>query len=598
MIPKLLGKKMKSLFRATTLILSISLAFAVNAQKYAVTDWQDTTTGNSRDTRYSASVQLSSGDIILVGGRENNANDTDLWVKRIDQSGNTVWSTTLSKPGPPGSLYAQVAVIGPAGNIYIACDATGNATVYDTCIFKIDENGVMLASTTIDLYDWDLVSGIDVGPSGNLVVTSSSTDPEQYQVSKLDTNLATLWTTYLGNVGQDNQYPTGPKITANGDILVGGQVNNGVQSDVRLTRLSSLGAILYERTFGDPVLGDSYPRVFQSSTANTYFAYTRKAFDPTSEVKLLQLDQLGNTNWTVSDPDISALFLTQYASGDLLVNGPTFLVPGESSQRFARVTEAGTVVWSTDIVSPNLEHNFTRNISIGPDNIGYTIAHGTDVGLDGTTWVVNAITDGGTPVFQWRLPHADSTYNFPNVLVPLSGGEMIVGGEVGDTLDDDAHIRKMHAEFSVFPLSTTIRLGRLNSGNLVSLVDNDDNYFEMCKFIVPNQSTPPINVEFDSIVPANYPANRIAFKTVGKASTTGLQQNVELWNWTTNAWERSNLQSIMLSEQSSTTLGATASNIQTGTGLVKARVRVAVNGIVLTSSWCVQFDQATWIVRP
>jgi hypothetical protein len=141
-------------------------------------------------------------------------------------------------------------------------------------------------------------------------------------------------------------------------------------------------------------------------------------------------------------------------------------------------------------------------------------------------------------------------------------------------------VRRLQAELKVVSALATIRLGRLNSGNLVSLIDDDGNQYEICKFLVPNQSTPPINVEFDSVVGADYPANNIEFKVVSSATTTGLQQNVELWNWTNGTWDSSNLQNMLLTEQSSLTAGVSGNHIQPATRQVRARVRVAVTGLV------------------
>ncbi|MBL8065227.1 MAG: hypothetical protein JNM34_05140 [Chthonomonadaceae bacterium] len=79
-----------------------------------------------------------------------------------------------------------------------------------------------------------------------------------------------------------------------------------------------------------------------------------------------------------------------------------------------------------------------------------------------------------------------------------TGASSIIGGNLADVRGMDAQTA---FPYPAIPNSFTTRLGQHTGGNVQSLVEEDDNKVETCRFIVPNQSAPPVQLEFESFSP-------------------------------------------------------------------------------------------------
>ncbi|MBL8065085.1 MAG: hypothetical protein JNM34_04410 [Chthonomonadaceae bacterium] len=580
--------------RFLRLVLSLGLLSALLSipstswsQKYAKTVWEGI---NPEPTFCYTSVTLpASGDRVWVGTKlDQVSGDNELFATRIDVNGNVLWAHRYPTPGGYDIVVTPYAGVGTVGNTLVGATALNLPLGLTQSVFyKIAPDGTLLASAAPAILGTETVSGIDVGPGGNIVYTATSTFGQSGLIAKLDTNLAPIW---WYSVANSPNY-SAPKILPNQDILFASNDDN--TDDVRLVRLTSNGSTVYDVQIGGNATDESAIQVFGSSSGETYLLFYFDRFGPNEELRLRRVDGAGSGMWTVASPTVSYPVLSQIPSSDLVMVGQD-----GDELRFSRITDTGNVVWSQNVGYSGFKC-YPNALTVSSDSLINCVGYIDSLANNDSASMATSLTPTGALLYKWQGPIGnDISVESAWAVSPLQGGGLLVGGAEHVNGVQVGFVRRLQAELKVVSALATIRLGRLNSGNLVSLIDDDGNQYEICKFLVPNQSTPPINVEFDSVVGADYPANNIEFKVVSSATTTGLQQNVELWNWTNGTWDSSNLQNMLLTEQSSLTAGVSGNHIQPATRQVRARVRVAVTGLVLSSNWCVRLDQATWLVRP
>ncbi|QYK56809.1 MAG: hypothetical protein KF733_04830 [Fimbriimonadaceae bacterium] len=154
---------------------------------------------------------------------------------------------------------------------------------------------------------------------------------------------------------------------------------------------------------------------------------------------------------------------------------------------------------------------------------------------------------------------------------------------------------------AIAPNSFTVRLGRLDSGNVASLANVDGDALKVCKFIVPNQFVEPINVEVNGTAPGNNPTD-LKFEMVAKMDTTGaFSQTLDLYDFQTNAFDSNDVRTDSINTTYATrTLTATGNlgRYFSAGNAVRARYRIKQTGPAGASIWCHQADQAKWIYTP
>ncbi|MBS1721975.1 MAG: hypothetical protein JSS66_03090 [Armatimonadetes bacterium] len=151
------------------------------------------------------------------------------------------------------------------------------------------------------------------------------------------------------------------------------------------------------------------------------------------------------------------------------------------------------------------------------------------------------------------------------------------------------------------PTSFTIRTGRLSSGNVGSLTSVDGNALRVCKFIVPNVQTPPVQVELDGTAPGAT-STQMYFRTYVKMSVSGaFQQRMEMFNWNTNNWDATDFRVDNLSTAYQLFTLVTSGNENRYIGAanaVRSKYSIRQVGPAASSNWCVDQDYIDWIFVP
>ena len=225
-----------------------------------------------------------SWDFPVLNAAQNSKGITaanDAVVAKLTSSGTTSYSTFLG--GNDEDYGMQIAVDG-SGNAYITgitvstnfptlyALQTTKSTTEDAFITKLTSNGAISWSTYFGYNGADRGNGIAVDANGNIYITGetlssnfSTLNGRQTTfgggitdafVTKLTTNGALTWSTYLGGSGLDagyalavddtgNVYVTGHTTSSNFPTLNASQSTYGSVQDAFITKLSSSGVLSY-----------------------------------------------------------------------------------------------------------------------------------------------------------------------------------------------------------------------------------------------------------------------------------------------------------------------------------------------------------------
>ncbi|MBN1322678.1 MAG: hypothetical protein JW986_01575, partial [Methanotrichaceae archaeon] len=236
-------------------------------------DWQRCLGGSSDD--YVNSIQPTpDGGYIMAGGTYSNDGDVsgnhggnDIWMVKLDQSGNLLWQKCLG-----GSDYDYVNSIQAttdggyimAGQTYSNDgDVSGNHGGYDIWVVKLDQNGDIQWQKCLGGSDYDYVSSIQATPDSGYIMAggtySNDGDVSGYHYGsdvwavKLDQNGNIQWQRCLG--GNGSEYANSILATPDGGYIMAGQtysndgdvLGNHGNSDAWAVKLDQNGNIQWQR---------------------------------------------------------------------------------------------------------------------------------------------------------------------------------------------------------------------------------------------------------------------------------------------------------------------------------------------------------------
>jgi hypothetical protein len=319
---------------------------------------------NSNDYGYSVAVD-GSGNIYTAGafqvtadfdpgaGTTNftSAGANDVFVSKLDSSGNLVWAKTFG--GTANDIGFSVAVDG-SGNVYTTGYFFGtvdfdpgagttnltSAGSDDVFVSKLDSSGNLVWAKTFGGTSADNVQSMAVDGSGNVYTTGVFNNTADFDpgagttnltsagsgdvfVSKLDSSGNLVWAKTFG--GTSNDYGRSVAVDGSGNIYTTGNfygtvdfdpgagttnLGGGGASDVFVSKLDSSGNLVWAKTFGGTSSDIGYSvAVDGSGNVHTtgYFEGTAD-FDPgagttnrtsagNQDVFVSELDSSGNLVW-------------------------------------------------------------------------------------------------------------------------------------------------------------------------------------------------------------------------------------------------------------------------------------------------------------
>lgn len=144
--------------------------------------------------------------------------------------------------------------------------------------------------------------------------------------------------------------------------------------------------------------------------------------------------------------------------------------------------------------------------------------------------------------------------------------------------------------------SSTIHRGIETGGDFNELCASDDIYWHMQPDALAATLVAPIRVELTSITDDTQPIS-VEFALETAASHKGVVLSIELWNYTTEAWEGSVFPNISTEDTAYSVLkDANASDYVSDTGEMKSQISY-LRPAGVPPFWNINMDSAVWLVR-
>ncbi|MGE0001378.1 MAG: hypothetical protein AB7F50_07200 [Fimbriimonadaceae bacterium] len=523
---------------------------------------------------------------------------TDMVVTRTTANGAVIWTRAFPRPGAPGGQFCHMLTIAQDGKIYAVSSIDGTNDARDFYFVELNSLGFKLNERVVDHFSNDYqVGDFQASPDGAVYFCAGGLSSAQPLLVRMNADLTTDWAYSMGNSAGVATQRAGELDTAtDGSVVASATYDSVGDTDCQFVRLTAAGTFVYEKLLGDSANNDAVPKVMQGSDDYTYFTYTRSHLTASEETRLSRYDAAGVFQWNKQDPGFAESAFAETPHGTFVFTEVQNAAP--FSLKVFEFDGSGNVLWSKTSTRPNMDSHSLGNLRVDDDGYISISTFGAFTGKVGGDMLLAAFSRSGVPLYEWAYDTGAGFYDVPAGLVNAALGEVVFTGATSVSGAYDTQTFQIRPVLLVQPNSYNLRLGRRDAGNLNSTFADDNDVLRICKFIVPNQSAAPINIEFDSTVPADYPIRTVEFQTIVKANTVGLQQDVQLWNFLSNSWDQSALTSITLSEQKTSTPGLPDPNVEGITRNVRSRVRVRQIGPVTLSIWCVELDLAGWRITP
>jgi hypothetical protein len=272
--------------------------------------WSKTIGGSYEDYAYSI-IQSSDGGYVAVGYTGSFGAGGDIYVVKLDSLGNVQWTKTI------GGSFADVAqsIIRSSDGGYVVVGRTNSfgAGGWDIYVVKIDGSGNVQWTKTIGgSYD-DGANSIIQSSDGGYVVAGWTESfgagyyPDIYVV-KLDSSGNVLWTKTIGGSGLD--YAWSIIRSSDGGYVVAGHTSSFGASyyDIYVVKLDSSGNVIWSKTIGGTNEDNRAFSITQSSDGGYVVAgFTTSSGIPGEDIYVVKLDANGNacfskniTNYSVS----------------------------------------------------------------------------------------------------------------------------------------------------------------------------------------------------------------------------------------------------------------------------------------------------------
>ena len=330
-----------------------------------------------------------------IHGHHGSFSFADALIVRYTADGDTLWTKSLG--GSLDDVPDKILQTPDSGFIFVAFskssdgDVTGHhgsGGTWDIWVVKLDPSGNITWENSFGGTNHEYGLGIDiVGNNGYIVAGSArSTDGDvwgnlggaDFWVLRLDLNGDTIWTRSYGGTGYE--YAEDIKTTNDGGFIVVGESasndihlssNNGID-DYWILKLDSVGAIQWQKSYGGSAW--EWPYAVEQTIDGGYVVggFTRSSdldvhgSHGFEDYWILKLDNLGDTLWTKALGGSGAdkgLDRFEYCDGSITITGWSKSNDGDISDHNGSAD-------STDIWNVNLDSdgNINWSESIGGTN--------------------------------------------------------------------------------------------------------------------------------------------------------------------------------------------------------------------------------------
>jgi hypothetical protein len=315
--------------------------------------------GSDDDVAYSI-IQSSDGGYVVAGWtRSFGAGGSDMYVVKLDSSGNVQWTKTIG--GSVTDVASSIIQSSDGGYVVAGWTKSFGAGGFDMYVVKLDSSGNVQWTKTIGGSKDDLAGSIIQSSDGGYAVAgwtkSFGAGFADFYVVKLDSSGNVQWTKTIGGI--DIDVPTSIIQSSDGGYVVAGYTGSfGAGGfDIYVVKLDSSGNVQWTKTIGG---GSSFfafdyaSSIIQSSDGGYVVAGWTYSFGAGgSDMYVVKLDSSGNVQWTKtiggSDGD-KAYSIIQSSDGGYVVAGYTYSFGADYSDIYVvKLDSWGNVQWTKTI---------------------------------------------------------------------------------------------------------------------------------------------------------------------------------------------------------------------------------------------------------
>ena len=389
-----------------SLILVLSIIGISANNSHSAKYWSKTYGGSDFDLATSIQQTTDGGYIVAGNTRSFGAALMDIWVLKLDNSGNITWQKIYSENR--GNNVSSIQQTTDGGYIVGGKIYSYGVDSFDSWVLKLDSGGNVLWQRTYGGSKEDSASSIQQTTDGGYIVAggtdSFGAGEHDFWVLKLDSSGNISWQKTYG--GSSGEYAHSILQTSDGGYMAGGRIHESPGSDhynILILKLDSSGNLSWQKRYGR----SNYDGVssIQQTTDGGYImaGYTSSLGSSMDEIWVLKLDSSGNVIWqkTYGGSFIDAASsIQQTTDGGYIVAGDTDSFGNISCIFFniwvLKLNSSGNILWQKTY-NGGSDWEAAASIQQTQDG-GYIVAGKTTIEFNtrcSDIWILKIDSNGG-----------------------------------------------------------------------------------------------------------------------------------------------------------------------------------------------------------
>lgn len=323
----------------------------------------------------------NSGNVYAAGKIIGMDTGFDIYVVKLNPSGNIVWQKNYNGPGNGNDIAYSLAVDN-SSNVYLAGESKGDGTDRDFILIKYNSSGLMQWNKRFngESNSFDVAVKVIPDASGNPVVSGYSYENNSsfdIVTIKYDPDGSQLWLKKYNGPGNGSDIADDMLLDNSGNVCVSGSsLGPGTINDFVLIKYSSIGTELWVRRYNGPVNGNDNFTSLASDIYNNVFITGSSIGTGTSlDFATLKYSPAGDELWlrrytspANSSPDEPKAIACDN-EGNVIITGSSVGVSTSYDFLTVKYSASGNELWNTRFTGL-LPFGFDEPRSLTVDNSG------------------------------------------------------------------------------------------------------------------------------------------------------------------------------------------------------------------------------------